>query len=193
MPFPALTIEFPDWLREFPVPVDARTGPIEDRMQLAVDLARRNVREGTGGPFGAAVFDPDGRLVSYAVNLVTFSGLSAAHAEVLALSLAHRETGLLDLGAKERYQLVTTAAPCWMCLGAIHWSGITDLVCGARDEDVRSIGFDEGHKPDEWAGMLRQRGIRVMEDVCRAAAVEILRQYADQGGPIYNSGSADPG
>lgn len=193
MSLPALTIEFPDWLHAFPVPVGTQLDRVADRMQLAVDLARQNVEEGTGGPFGAAVFGPGGRLVSCAVNLVTWSGLTVAHAEVLALALAHRRTGLLDLGSTVPYQLVTTAAPCWMCLGALHWSGITDLVCGARDEDVRGIGFDEGHKPEDWVAMFRNRGIRVTEDICRDEAVEVLRQYAAQGGLIYNAGSSNSG
>jgi tRNA(Arg) A34 adenosine deaminase TadA len=65
-----------------------------------------------------------------------------------------------------------------MCLGAIHWSGLTEVVCGARDEDVRSIGFDEGHKPPDWSALLAQWGIGVQADVLRADAVAVAVREA---------------
>jgi tRNA(Arg) A34 adenosine deaminase TadA len=48
--------------------------------------------------------------------------------------------------------MVVSTEPCALCLGAIPWSGIRRLVCGARDEDARSIGFDEGEKVPYWIG-----------------------------------------
>ena len=74
-----------------------------------------------------------------------------------------------------------------MCLGAIPWSGVRGLVCGARDADARGIGFDEGAKPTDWVEALESRGIRVRQDVCRDEAVAVLREYAENGGPIYNA------
>lgn len=73
-----------------------------------------------------------------------------------------------------------------MCLGAIPWSGVSRLVCGARDEDARRIGFDEGDKPSDWIGRLRKRGIEVVRDVSRTEAVSVLEEYARNGGIIYN-------
>jgi hypothetical protein len=60
------------------------------------------------------------------------------------------------------------------------------VVCGARDEDVRAIGFDEGPKPPGWAGQLETRGIQVVRDVLRAEAKGVLDLYAQSGGLIYN-------
>lgn len=73
-----------------------------------------------------------------------------------------------------------------MCLGAIPWSGIKSLVCGARDEDARSIGFDEGDKPDNWTQNLQSRSISVKQDILRDEAKAVLQQYVDAGGIIYN-------
>jgi len=75
-----------------------------------------------------------------------------------------------------------------MCFGAVPWSGVTRLVCGARDEDARSIGFDEGPKLANWVEALEQRGITVVRDVLREQAANVLREYADTGGTIYNPG-----
>jgi hypothetical protein len=55
--YPSWVAPFVDWEAEHPTP--------EDRMRVAIDLARQNVEHGTGGPFGAAVFEREsGRLVS---------------------------------------------------------------------------------------------------------------------------------
>ena len=74
-----------------------------------------------------------------------------------------------------------------MCLGAIPWSGVRRVVCGARGEDACAIGFDEGAKPMDWAGALKSRGITVVQDVLRDEARAVLTQYAKSGGIIYNA------
>jgi tRNA(Arg) A34 adenosine deaminase TadA len=73
-----------------------------------------------------------------------------------------------------------------MCLGAIPWSGINSLVCGARDEDARNIGFDEGDKPDNWPQKFESRFISVKRDILRDKAKAVMQQYVDSGGIIYN-------
>jgi tRNA(Arg) A34 adenosine deaminase TadA len=75
-----------------------------------------------------------------------------------------------------------------MCLGAIPWSGVRSVLCGARDEDARSIGFDEGHKPPNWVKSLDSRGISVVRDVLREQAKAVLLEYGRRGGLIYNAG-----
>ncbi|MBX3422735.1 MAG: nucleoside deaminase [Pirellulaceae bacterium] len=163
-----------------------------DRMRLAIDIADRNISHATGGPFGAAVFDLEtNELVGVGVNMVVTSGLSIAHAEIVALSLSQQRLKTFDL-SKAMLQLVTSAEPCWMCLGAIHWAGVRSVVSAARDSDVREIGFDEGHKPHDWAAEYVSKGIDVICDVERDAAVKVLRKYRHSGGHIYNAGTCRP-
>jgi tRNA(Arg) A34 adenosine deaminase TadA len=161
----------------------------QDRMRFVLDLARENVAAG-GGPFAAGVFEHDsGRLLAAGANRVVASGYSCAHAEVVALSLAQRRLGHYDLGQPDApaSELVSSAEPCLMCMGAVLWSGVRYLVCGARGEDVTAVGFDEGPKPQDWVGELRRRGIEVRSDVLRDQACELLRAYQAAGGPIYNA------
>lgn len=156
-------------------------------MELAIALAAENAARGSGGPFGAAVFERrSGRLVAVGVNRVVASGLSSAHAEMLALSLAQRARGSFDLASGAALELVTSSEPCAMCFGAIPWSGVASLVCGARAADAAAIGFDEGPKPRDWAAALERRGIAVVRDVRRAGAIAVLRAYQAAGRPIYN-------
>jgi len=72
-----------------------------------------------------------------------------------------------------------------MCMGAIPWSGVPHLVCGARGEDAVAIGFDEGAKPVDWPAEMQRRKIRVSRDVLRNDAAAVLREYAENGGVIY--------
>jgi len=165
---------------------------VDPRLQMAfvIGAAQKNVTESTGGPFAAAVFNDDtGELVSLGVNLVASEGLSGLHAEMVAIAVAQRKLGSYDLGsaALPSHRLVCSSEPCAMCFGAIPWSGVHELVTGARDEDARAICFDEGAKPNDWRGELRERGIRVSTDVLRDEARAVLQDYLARGGPIYNS------
>lgn len=160
-----------------------------DRMRFVIRLAMENVRRGTGGPFGAAVFEAKtGTLVSVGVNIVTIANCSHSHAEMVALANAQKELENFDLGAPglSEHELVTSCEPCSMCYGAIPWSGVRRVVCGARGEDAEAIGFDEGPKPKNWASALEARTISVIQDVCREEAVAVLQEYKKRGGIIYN-------
>ena len=178
-----LTITIPAFVAE----LVAATGPCasdEARMQLAIALARANIERG-GGPFGAVVFDGP-RVLAAGVNRVLDAGLSIAHAEIVALM--HAQHVLRSTPTQAPLTLVASTEPCCQCFGAIVWSGVARLVCGAVSADAEAIGFDEGPKPTAWTAELERRGIRVSERVCRDQARAVLEDYARGGGPIYGSG-----
>jgi len=183
------TWELPAWALEVVDEWDGTEADDESRMQLVIDLAACNVAEGTGGPFGAAVFNRHtGNLLAIGVNAVVPNGCSHAHAEMMAIARAQLTLGTYDLGEGGRdHELVTSCEPCAMCLGAVPWSGVRRLVCGATDEDARAIGFDEGDRPGNWQEALEARGIEVAVGVCRSQARDLFQQYVDAGGEIYNS------
>jgi len=190
MSFPTVEIQVPDWIDSLLLDPEKTYTTIAERMDLVIDLARRNVDAGTGGPFGAAVFDMQtGRLVAPGVNGVIPANCSVVHAEVMAIMVAQKIMGSYDLGGRglPPMELVSSTEPCTMCLGAVIWSGVRRLVCGARDEDAREIGFDEGPKPHAWPAALEKRGIAVLQDVGRQAAVDVLRTYVKRGGMVYNA------
>ena len=157
------------------------------RVAFAIRLARRNVDERSGGPFGAAIFDAGGRIVGAGVNRVLPQSCSAAHAEILAFATAQARAGRARLNADgARYTLATSAQPCAMCYGACFWAGIDEILIGARGEDVMSLSeFDEGPLPDDWIGELASRGIVVRRDILREEAREVFVRYAQAGGRAY--------
>lgn len=182
------SFELPAWVKAFLVDWQRPLSSIDERMQLAVALSRESVLQKTGGPFGAVVaHEKTGELVSVGINLVTTAGLSIAHAEMVALSLAQLSVGQWNLSHSGPLQLVTSCEPCAMCFGALPWSGISSLICGARKQDAEAAGFDEGDKPGEWVRSLQRRGIEVQRGVLGSEAAAVLAYYRDHGGPIYNA------
>lgn len=185
----SLQLRLPAWVAEEPLP--ATLPSPEDRMRMVLHLAARNVRERTGGPFAAAVLEREtGQLVSVGVNVVVPQHCSLAHAEVLALGLAQASRRSYDLGGPglPPMQLVSSSQMCAMCLGAVVWSGVSEVVFATTAADViGTVGFDEGPTPPDYEGALRHRGIGVLPGFLRDEGLAVLRQYVADGAPVYNA------
>jgi len=186
-----LKLKLPDWINAFLAEYPVVISSMETQMLFVLNLTERNIREKTGGPFGAAVFEQEsGKLVSVGVNVVVGQNCSAAHAEMLALMLAQKKIGHYDLGDARfpAYRLVTSGKMCAMCLGNVCWSGIKEVVSSAEPEDVESItGFDEGPTPPDYNDQLKLRGINLVPEFLREQGKEVLHLYVDLNGQVYNA------
>jgi len=184
----SLTISLPDWVDGS---IDFERSYIgdEERMRVAVAIARENVRRGTGGPFGAAVFEAgSGRLVAAGMNRVVPLNNSVLHAEIVALMMAQARLGTYSLGETglPDHELFTSCEPCAMCLGATPWSGVKRVVWAATREDAGRLQFDEGPVFQASYDYLRARGIRFEAGPLREEARRVLAEYGETGGEIYN-------
>ncbi|HXD83258.1 MAG TPA: nucleoside deaminase [Rudaea sp.] len=181
-----LHLTLPLWLRDkFD---DSRLYADDDaKIGLAIELALGNVENRGGGPFGAAVFTGEGRLVAVGVNRVVPQSCSVAHAEMMAYMLAQQRLQRFRLNEDgTKFVLATSAQPCCQCYGATVWAGIDELLIGARSEDVEELTeFDEGPLPVDWIGELQKRGIAVRRDIRRADAREVFVRYRELGGAAY--------
>ena len=183
-----LSITLPEWIGEV-VDWERPYPSLEERMRLAIRLSRENVLRGTGGPFGAAVFERRrGALVAVGVNSVERLQNSALHAEMVALMLAEQrvKSYTLHTPALPDHELVSSCEPCAMCLGAALWSGVRRLVYGADREDALRLHFEEGPVFPASFRYLEERGIEIVPDFLREEAREVLDRYASHGGLIYN-------
>lgn len=184
----SIQLHLPAWVPGFLARLPSALDSPEERMRVAISLAEANVANGSGGPFGALVVSTEsGQVLAVGVNRVEPACCSSAHAEIIALSLAQQRLGSASLANTPfgPLELVTSCEPCAMCLGAIHWSGVGSVLCGATKADAESVGFDEGERSDHWIQHLQQRGIMVHTGVLRQAAAEVLQRYARGGGTIY--------
>ncbi len=157
-------------------------------MKLAIAVSRTNVERGTGGPFGAAIFERrSGRVVAVGMNSVVRYNSCVLHAEIMAFTMAQRVGSFMlnspNLPAQE---MDTSCEPCAMCLGATLWSGVQRLVCGAARDDAAILSFEEGPVFPESYQYLEQRGIKVVRNVLRDEARAVLEIYRQQSGKIYN-------
>src|SRR5678816_4586181 len=86
---PSVHIEYPRWIDDL-VDWNRPYRSDEDKMRLAIDVARANVEHETGGPFGAAIYTQDtGRLVAVGMNSVVRLSNCTLHGEMVAVSYTH--------------------------------------------------------------------------------------------------------
>jgi len=175
----------PLWLQrlEAPEPMISE----EAMISFAISLAKRNVIEQSGGPFGAALFDEDGCLIAAGVNRVLPLQSAFFHAEIVCLFGALESVKSYALPSSHIYTLASSSQPCAMCTGAIIWAGVRNLLTAAKAEDaVEILGFDEGPIHPRWKEEYLTRGIEVRENILRAEACIVLKLYMEQGGKVYN-------
>lgn len=188
MDLPNVTISLPGWVPSA-IDLDAAYGSDEERMRVAIELSRQNVLRGTGGPFGAAVFEREsGKIVGVGVNSVVRLNNCTLHGEMMAFMQAQARLGSfsLRLSGGPAHELVTSCEPCAMCLGATLWSGVTRVVCGAHRDDARRLSFEEGPVFPESHAYLEARGIEIVHGVLRDEANAVLELYRARQGTIYN-------
>jgi tRNA(Arg) A34 adenosine deaminase TadA len=175
--------ELPAWI-EAELDLTRALRSDEDKMRLAIEVARRNIDRG-GGPFGAAIVNGEtGAVLSVGANWVVPQRSSLLHAEIAAIAFAQVALESYSL-ASGAYELIASSEPCIQCLGATVWSGVRRLVCGAGVAAAEAIGFDEGPRRDDWVSQLETRGIGVRLGVLASEAEAVLAEYGKRGKPAY--------
>ncbi len=160
--------------------------------RLMCEIRRRNPDarfSGFGGPFGAAVFvEQTGELVGVGMNSVQRLSNATLHAEMVAFMVAQHRLGTFTLGVSglPDHTLATSCDPCAMCLGAVLWSGVRRVLCGASRDDATRLGFDEGPVFPESYRYLHDRGITIIHGMLHLEARAVLELYRERSGTIYN-------
>jgi tRNA(Arg) A34 adenosine deaminase TadA len=185
---PSVHLEYPDWVDDI-VDWTRCYATDEDRMRLAIAVSHENVERGTGGPFGAAIFEGEsGRVVAVGMNSVVRLNNCALHGEMVAFMMAQARVGSFTLNGAglPRHELFTSCEPCAMCLGATLWSGVRRVVYGAAREDASRLNFEEGPVFPESYKYLEDRGITIERNFLREDARAVLELYRAKSGKIYN-------
>ena len=143
------------------------TAEDEKFMRLAIELAESNVKQMTGGPFGAIIVK-DGQIIAASANHVIKSNDPTAHAEIAAIRLACENLGTIDLQGCTIY---SSCEPCPMCLGAIYWARIGTLYFGNTKADAAATGFDDDHIYEEMAKPAAARSLKMIQLLADEAAI----------------------
>ena len=105
----------------------------------AIKEARKGVKAGHGGPFGAVVVK-NGKIIARGHNRVTSSNDPTAHAEITAIRNACKKLKSFELKGCIIY---SSCEPCPMCLGAIYWARPKALYFTADRLRAAASNFDD--------------------------------------------------
>ncbi len=108
-------------------------------IEEAIEMAADNAVNFTGGPFGAIIVK-DGKVIGKGANQVTTSKDPTAHAEIVAIRDACKNTDHFKL---EGAVIYASCEPCPMCLSAIYWARIEKIYYAAKSNDAAEAGFDD--------------------------------------------------
>lgn len=115
----------------------------EALIRRAIDIARR-AREHGNHPFGALLADAAGTVLVEAENTVITASDVTGHAETNLVRRASAQLAAATLAAATLY---TSTEPCAMCAGAIYWSGISRVVFGLREGELRALTGSDARNP----------------------------------------------
>ena len=145
----------------------------ENFMALAIEEARAAIQAGER-PFGSVVVQ-DGEVIGRGHNIVNSTLDPTAHAEVMAIRNA---TARLKISRLSGGTLYTSCDPCPMCAGSMMFSGIEQLVIGARSAKLAEL---QGRRPRDYtAESLAEQmhlSLEVTRGVLQSEAEEVLGEY----------------
>ena len=144
-------------------------------LDRAVELSKRGMQGGKGGPFGCIVVKGD-EIVGEGCNQVTSSNDPTAHAEVVAIRNACEKLGTYQLTECEIY---TSCEPCPMCLGAIYWARPKRVVYANTKEEAAAIEFDDDFIYQEISKDLSQRKIPMIQ-VLHDQALKVFQAWENK-------------
>ena len=150
------------------------TSPTNYTAMLAVALSEARLGLSEGGiPIGAAIFGPQGQLISSGHNRRVQQNDPSIHGETDAFRRAGRQRSYRDL------IMVSTLAPCWYCSGLVRQFGFRTVVVG------ESRNFAGGL---DW---LRSAGIQII-DLDSSECANLLATYIRQNPEIWNEDIGEP-
>lgn len=151
-------------------------------IKAAIEQAHETMNQNLGGPFGAAVIDKDGTILSIASNSVLGDHDPTAHAEINAIRGACKVKGTHDLTGCVIY---ATGYPCPMCLSAIIWANIKTVYYGCRPSDAEEIGFRDDFIYRFIENKRQDKDILAIEEKGREECLVLFKEYNELAKEIY--------
>lgn len=141
----------------------------EQIMRYVIDLARKNVFDGFGGPYASAVADANGYILGQGVNLHSSRFDPIAHAEIMAIRKA---TETLQQTHLEGCSIYSTSEPTRLARAMIDSVGITNIFFGLRLSEIHDLKNDTG----EPMAITHQHPLAEMHRLCREDVLDMWRE-----------------
>ena len=104
------------------------------RMKDLIEFTSTSLATDYPSPFGASIYDAEGKLIVQTYDTVIKDGDPTSHGEVNAIRKAVR---IVDSMSLKGCTIYSTCEPCSMCMSSIIWADIDVLVFGATvNEDA---------------------------------------------------------
>ena len=129
----------------------------KDYLRMAVGLARNNVVDHGGRPFGA-VLVKDGQVLATGVNEILATHDPSTHAEIQAIRAATAAQKNPRLDSCEMY---ASGQPCPMCLSLMHMVGIKAAYFAASNADGEAYGLSTARIYAEMAKPIEQQSLQM--------------------------------
>lgn len=144
----------------------------EKFMQYAIELGRKGMEAGNGGPFGAIVVK-NGEIIGEGWNCVLSSNDPTAHGEITAIRDACKNIQSHDLSGCEIY---TSGEPCPMCLSAIYWARLDRIFYGFKIQAAAEAFFDDEFIFKELNKPASDRKVPEIQ-ILETEALKVLKDY----------------
>ncbi|MCX8019066.1 MAG: nucleoside deaminase [Chitinophagaceae bacterium] len=108
-------------------------------LEKAIELSRKGMREGKGGPFGCVIVKNE-QIIGEGYNMVISLNDPTAHAEIVAIRDACARLNNFQLAGCTLY---SSCEPCPMCLGAIYWARPDRVIYANTRLQAAAIQFDD--------------------------------------------------
>jgi len=169
-------------------------------IRLANNVALEAVKHG-GGPFGAVIVQVDnktGKVLRYWIGYDHSANEHdpTAHAEISAIREAAKQLGVDNLGEIHREQsklsqngelshciIYSSTEPCEMCLAAIYWAGIREVVFAATRYDAAVPGVDFSDKliHEESTKSYQDRQVVTIRQAITSNSLDAFNYYKRHG------------
>ena len=144
----------------------------EKFMRHAIELGRKGMEAGDGGPFGAIIVK-NGNIIGEGWNHVLSSNDPTAHGEMVAIRDASKRIQSYDLSGCDLY---TSGEPCPMCLSAIYWARLDRVFYGFSIQAATAALFNDEFIFNELKKPSVQRRIPEIQ-ILEAEALKTLQEY----------------
>ena len=143
-------------------------------MLKAIELSIQSAKA-KGGPFGCVIVK-DNQIIAEGNNQVTAKNDPTAHAEIVAIRNACKK---LDNFFLKGCDLYTSCEPCPMCLSAIYWSHVDNILYANTKTDAADIDFDDSLIYSEIGKEINKRKIK-MKQIKRVEALETFKIWKNK-------------
>ena len=149
----------------------------ERYMKLALDKLERDTAARASGPFAAVIVNRNtGDIVCEGIN--RYRENPTFHGEIVAINACARVTPKVDWSELALY---TTAEPCPMCMSAIIWTRIPEVVYGTSVEELIKLGVNQFRLDSvTMAGAAPFYSGRIVGGVLKERADPIYRTWASR-------------